>query len=213
MRSLATALLTLPLAGCLLAEQDCGRGFELDGTRCVPVVAAPAPAPAPEVDRGVLPAPEDVDGALAPTPPLTWAPYVIIALLDRTPAEALERTPMTPGADLDAITVLSRGRGGGQVIGVGGAVVEPLGDAPERVTGHPDEAATSLGTAGGRVFVQLDLDRPLTSGDMIAVHELAEPGGELDAYVLFACRAPLNPMEGCIQIGAGGPGTEVFVLP
>lgn len=211
MRSLPLALLALPLAGCLLAEQDCGRGFELDGNRCVPAVAAPPPTP--DVDRGALPAPEDVDGALAPTPPQSWAPYVIIALLDRTPAEALERTPMTPGTDLDAITVLSRGEGGGRVIGVGGAVVEALGDAPERVTGHPDEAATSLGTAGGRVFVQLDLDRPLTSGDVIAVHELAEPGGELDAYVLFACRAPLNPMEGCLQLGVGGPGTGVFVLP
>lgn len=212
MRSLLLALaLAVPNAGCLLAEEDCGRGFELAGNRCVPRVAAP---PAPEVDGGALPEPEvDVDGSVTLERPESWAPYVIVALLDRTPADALERTPATPGADLDAITVIARGGDGGRVIGSGGAVVDPIGAAPTRVSGHPDEAATSLGTAGGRIFVQLDLERPLASGDVIVVHELAEPGGESDAYVLFTCRAPLNPMEGCLQIGVGGPGTGVFALP
>lgn len=202
------------LAGCLLAEEDCGDGFALDGSRCVPATAPVAPA----ADAGSTPTPDDADGLpdagiIGGTPPDSWAPYVIIALLDRTPAEALDRTPDTPGTDLDAINVLARSGDETRVIGTGGEVIDSPGIERERVLGPPDGDAASLGTAGGRVFVELVLERPLARGDAVVVHELDEPDGEADTYVLFGCQAPLDPMRGCRQIAVGGAGLGVFVLP
>lgn len=207
-------LIALALGGCLLAEEDCGDGFALDGSRCVPATAPPAPS----ADAAMSPPPDDADvlpdaGPIAGNRPESWAPYVIIALLDRTPPEALARTPDTPGADLDAINVLTRSGDETRVIGNGARVIDSPGIDAERVTGPPDGDAASLGTAGGRVFVQLTLERPLAGGDAVVVHELDEPEGEADSYVIFVCQAPLDPMRGCRQIGVGGAGLGVFVLP
>lgn len=216
-RSLSSALALLcaaALGGCLLAEEDCGRGFTLVGNRCVAAVT-----PTVNADRGESP-PIVVDAGIFPdadivseTPPGTWAPYVIIALLDRTPADAVDRSPTTPGTDLDAILVLARDGDDVRTIGRGAALVDSPELDPRAVVGEADGIAASLGDGGGRVFVQLGLDRPLTSGDAVVVHELDERGGERDAYAIFACRAPLNPMDGCRQLGTGGRGVSVFLLP
>lgn len=220
---LAFAILgALGLSGCLLAEEDCGVGFTFDGQRCVPRLPAPPFAPA-EGDGAPI-APSDAGfepfADLAPPPPDIWSEHRIALIVDLTPLDRLVTTPATPGADIDAVQAIVSGPRGDERIGLGGEVLgEQLNDPfrgnlnldPSAALDLPDRRAASLGGTGGFLYIGLDLDRPLRSGDALVLVEQAENGGESDLYELFLCRTP-DSIDDCRSAGRGGPGITRFPL-
>ncbi len=217
---IAALLLAGALPGCLLSEEDCGAGFVFDGERCLP--AEPAP-PFRAGDAGLRNdgAAADLEPKPAPEPTLDdWAEFRIALIIDSTPRAATGQTPASPGADIDAIQAVEPTPRGDVRIGVGGVVLGALFNDPfdgslnldpAAVLGEPDGRVASLGPDGGFVYVELDLDRPLRTGDLLVVVERLEPDGQQDGYTLYLCRSP-DSIDDCRQMGDGQPGTTRFAL-
>jgi len=219
---IAAALVLSSTAGCLLAEEDCGAGFELVEARCVPSSTPPPYDPA-SGDAGAR-GDGAIGDALAPVLPDDggrWADFGIALIVDRTPRGAASGTPATPGADIDSLQVASSEGGRDRRIGQGGEIVgafflDPFsanvnGDA-EVVLGLPDGEAASLGTDGGYAYVQLALERDLVAGDVMVVVEQDEGRAEQDAFELYLCREPDDTLAACRSLGLGGPGINRFEL-
>lgn len=202
----------LTLAGCLLDEQDCGEGFVVVGSRCVPAAAAPdgsVPPPSLGLDAG-----GGADRGAPPSPPPEgWGAYSIVALLDQTPDEIRRADPEASGPEIDALLAVPSVGEFRQAFGVGHRVLEnPRGNGID-LLGPPDGRAVSLGALGGRVFVELQLTRPLQSGDAVGIVPGDPPGQPEEAFSLFLCRAPLSAMEGCRKAGEGNELDPFVTLP
>lgn len=220
MRALIIGTIAAALAGCLLAEEDCGDGFAFDGLRCVPL-AEPPPYRAPgagEPPPGVAP-----DLGLPPdmAPPGIWAEFDVVLLIDRTDPKDASRTPASPGADIDAVQIAEVTPVGERRVGVGaeaaGFLLDPfngnLNTDLDAALGVPDGAAVSLGSDGGYLYLSLALDRPLRSGDLVVIAEVSDTGADADRYELYLCREPDDSLQACRLLDSGGGGISRFELP
>lgn len=223
-RLLSIVALLASMAGCLLVEEDCGFGFELDGDRCVPVRTPPPFGSAPG-DGGVEP-----DGGVQLVdlgPPVDaavdedWLGFEVVLIVDRTARSDITDTPDTPGADIDAVQAIEQGVRGDQRIGQGAVVegdflLDPFEDnahlEPEAVVGLPDGEAASLGGDGGYLYVRLELMRSLRGGDVIVVVERNEQRAPSDVYELYLCREPDDTLQACRALGRSGTGVGRFTL-
>lgn len=221
MRTLiAAAVVAAGLAGCLLAEEDCGDGFGFDGVRCVPL-GDPSPPRDPGAGGQDPGASADAGPTVDMEPPSIWAEYRVVLLIDRTrPADA-SRTPASPGADIDAVQIVEATPIGERPVGVAiqaaGFVLDPfdgnLNTDLERVLGPPDGRAVSMGTDGGYMYVSLDLERPLRSADLIVITEVTEVGADADRYQVYLCREPDDSLQDCRLLDVAGGGLARIPLP
>ncbi len=231
-RPFALHLLALPvwgalaLSGCILNAEACGEGFELQAGRC---------RPRPEYDAGDVPAFPDVpqdtfswdakphDWGM-PEPDASADPYtgtVAILVVDRTPDEALNGTPATPGFDLDGIEVLGEG-----VDVTGERLLESLIFDPFAQSIAQDDAASlgraesssdphtfvSLGGGGAYQLLGISPPRPVRSGDRLQIYEFQERRGDFDQASVFACFTTVVDLSLCRYMGDVGPGRSVLRL-
>lgn len=202
----------LALAGCLLDEDVCGDGFVADGNRCLPSRAAWGDG---ALDDAALPDASASRGgsAVGEAPAEGWGGYSIVALLDQTPEDE-DPDPERAGLDIDTLFVLPGYNVSDAYIGWADGVLNTPGVDPTAVGRDFDGRFVSLGAIGGRLFIQLRLERPLRSGDVIWIEDYVTPGeGFAERAAMYLCRAPLNPMEGCRWVGRVSGSSLPVELP
>jgi len=209
---LGALLVTLHTSGCVLSAEDCGVGFEDVEGRCV--AAAQASPFRGGMDGGADGGVERDggmrrrrDASTRPEPRDPWAAYDSIRINDITVLADLRARPDAPGVDIDAVEAHGEDLFG-FAHSADGEIGDPL-DANRFIDvraaiGPEDGQWVSLG--GGELTVQLELSRPLRSGDAIRV--VAQEVGRFEVYEVFVCTSDLR----CDPLSVG-EGREEFILP
>ena len=227
----------ITLSGCILTESPCGQGFERSGDTCVPV-STPEPFRGPDMFASNSEVQDSSDADLPPSdfePPSPtpiesgdadvaideWSEFSEVLLVDRTEDDSAAHTPAQPGADVDALVIVSRDDDD-ERIGWAAAIVDSrINDPydsnaqsdPTAMLLPPDGQAVSFGTQGAFVRTTLELQRPLRAGDRIALYELVEEQPQEDRLEIFICRADRPGLAGCRSLGIAEGGLQYFGLP
>ncbi len=227
----------IALGGCILTDSPCGQGFEQSGDTCVPV-SMPEPFRNPDMSASnsqeqdssdadlpqsdsESPSPAPIEPGDADVAVDEWSEFSEVLLVDRTEDDSAAQTPAQPGADVDALVIVSRDDDD-ERIGWAAAIVDSrindpyeanVQSDPTAMLLPPDGQAVSFGTQGAFVRTTLELQRPLRAGDRIALYEVEEERPQEDRLEIFICRADRPGLAGCRSLGIAEGGLQYFGLP
>lgn len=214
---LLSICIALASGGCILDNETCGDGFVDTDGECVPRTDPDAPT---DDDDAPDAAPVDVVDAGDPVGTSPYDGFEVVVLVDDSPFEEMQKSPATPGADIDAITAE-----GDDLVAEGFRILEaeimdPFDASfaldPEAALGPPDwdagrlDGIVSLG--GGAVVVELLLTRTFRPGDTLTVHEAETAEGAADRYTAFLCPLDYRDPDRCVELGPAS-GVWAYRLP